>query len=1001
MFGEWLFDGGLISKPGYEAGRAEATAVLCRIFSKLQRIEKFHTHYQRNFYAVLQQGVKADYLTLSSIVMNSTLLFTMNLDGFRLLYPDYVQGLFRVLPTIQAGNQEIKTDPDELRRNAYTVLSNIAFSLNYLARIETNHVITSMVIPEFADSPLQSWIDTLYPLQESTTPTLSNLKPAIVQLLLGSLITENNPRNAKILLNLIANYCVHEAEYTPAIYQIFVKVIQEKLLIQDHWSTEVILTSFDTLGVFCANITLKNELANPFLRELVLVVCTFIDVQLKSENVVPLQIRITRAYDLLAKVGLIDNWIVNDIAAQRAIMSALVKGIAILDREHPFSAIETVSTEPVTVPQYLSPSTVVTLGRLVENVKHDVSVSFATSTASGSVGNNSPAMQRGKKTQSRLSLAPNKRFQKLRLSFQPAGMNMVSTGSKDGGIGLPTFALLSAEIQIKTAAESVMSLLCLRISNFPPKNSCQGVTKLTCTWNEIQSIVKTAKMQQSLLEANEIGSTSIDAKRFVRYFAYQKRIIFAFVEQPSWANVDKRQNLPSIIITTRDSTGKFAWHGQLEYTDGSKRKNSKEESSKSFVGVGSELNLSAANSGHLPAVATPDEANVIKMESYMDCNIPSINELCILETMASLSEEIDKLRAQSVAELNEINITPTERLNIEAKPFPRTDSLNPTFIPKSFRILLATMGFLDYKMNAEITPLVSSDSLDSELEKLDNIRERDCFSVLVLICRSEDERAERMFTSSDGCSDYERFLWSLGWPVNPKNHLGFKGTLGEEYTLAPYFANLNMEIVFKCPYLSTREQFSVSGRTSTNIPARRRTSSAGGVDSATSLDELTALPTSKKSRQRSHSVGNALSDVPEVEKQEAENVAVIWLEDLHNLGTLSAQLPSHILIYIVVHPQLDCSGLYNIRLMSRSSIPEELLVCSINQHVGPLVDNMTIGEEGLAPLLRQTVSNIIKSHKIAKNTYRKPNLLRRQIIEEICNRHAGSRNGLFADILSQ
>jgi prepilin-type processing-associated H-X9-DG protein len=62
---------------------------------------------------------------------------------------------------------------------------------------------------------------------------------------------------------------------------------------------------------------------------------------------------------------------------------------------------------------------------------------------------------------------------------------------------------------------------------------------------------------------------------------------------------------------------------------------------------------------------------------------------------------------------------------------------------------------------------------------------------------------------------------------------------------------------------------------------------------------------------------------------------------------------------------------------------------------------MTIGEEGLAALLRQTASNIIKSYRIAKNTYRKPNLLRRQIIEEICNRHAGSRNGLFADILSQ
>jgi hypothetical protein len=931
MFGEWLFDGGMVSKPGYEAGRAEATAVLCRIFSKLQRIEKFHTHYQRNFYAVLQQGVKADYLTLSSIVMNSTMLFTMSLDGFRLLYPDYIQGLFRVLPTIHAGNQDFKTDPDELRRNAYTVLSNIAFSINYLAKIETNHVIPCVVIPEFADSPLQNWIDILYPSQETAKVTFARLKPAIVQILLGSLITENNARNAKFLLNLIANYCVHEAEFTPGIYHIFVKVIQEKLLIQDHWSTEVILTSFDTLGAFCANMTIKNELANPFLRELVFVLCTFIDVQLKSENVVSLQLRITRAYDLLAKVGLIDNWIVNDVAAQKAIMSALVKGISILDRDHPFSAIEAIPTEvPVALPQYLSPSTVVTLGRLVENSKHDVSVSFAASTASGSAGNNSPAMQRGKKTQSRLSLAPNKRFQKLRLSFQPAGMNMVSTGSKDGGIGLPTFALLSAEIQIKTAAESVMSLLCLRISNFPPKNSSQGVTKLTCTWNEIHSIMKTAKIQQSLLESNRSEAISVEAKRFVRYFAYQKRIIFAFVEQPNWAVIDKGQILPSIIVTTRDSTGKFAWHGQLEYMDGNKRKNSKEGSFKSLSALDSEPILGTLKADPQPEIPAPAEENVVKFQSIMDSNIPSINELCALEKMESLSEEITKVQTQSLAELNEISITPASRLDIESKPFPRADCFNPTFIPKAFRIMLATMGFLDYKMNGEITPLMSSESLESELEKLDNIRERDCFSILILLCRSEDERAERMFMASDGCLEYERFLWSLGWPVNPRNHLGFKGALGEEYTVAPYFANINLEIIFKCPYLSTREQLSLSGRTSTSVAARRRTSSAGGVDSATSLDELTSLPTSKKSRQRSHSVGNALADVPELDKLESENVAIIWLEDLHNLGMLSAQLPSQILIFIVVHPQLDCSGLYNIRLMSRSGIPEELLVLCIN-----------------------------------------------------------------------
>jgi hypothetical protein len=62
---------------------------------------------------------------------------------------------------------------------------------------------------------------------------------------------------------------------------------------------------------------------------------------------------------------------------------------------------------------------------------------------------------------------------------------------------------------------------------------------------------------------------------------------------------------------------------------------------------------------------------------------------------------------------------------------------------------------------------------------------------------------------------------------------------------------------------------------------------------------------------------------------------------------------------------------------------------------------MIIGQDGFAALLRQTSTNIIKSYKIAKNGYKRPNLIRRQFIEELCNHNAGSKNGLFADILSK
>lgn len=55
MFGEWLFDSAAITKSGYEPGRAESVATLCRVFSKSQRVDKFHDAYLEKFYSVLQK----------------------------------------------------------------------------------------------------------------------------------------------------------------------------------------------------------------------------------------------------------------------------------------------------------------------------------------------------------------------------------------------------------------------------------------------------------------------------------------------------------------------------------------------------------------------------------------------------------------------------------------------------------------------------------------------------------------------------------------------------------------------------------------------------------------------------------------------------------------------------------------------------------------------------------------------------------------------------------
>jgi hypothetical protein len=146
MFGDWLFGGASVAKLGYEVGRAEAVACLCKIFSRFQYIENFHFHYLSQFYSVIQQALRADCLTLNSCITNSSRLFVMNLDGFRVLFPEFIIALFKILPN-QNHTQDSKIDSDALRKSAYDVLSMVSFSINRYSNTPVNSLPSNLLQP--------------------------------------------------------------------------------------------------------------------------------------------------------------------------------------------------------------------------------------------------------------------------------------------------------------------------------------------------------------------------------------------------------------------------------------------------------------------------------------------------------------------------------------------------------------------------------------------------------------------------------------------------------------------------------------------------------------------------------------------------------------------------------------------------------------------------------------------------------------------------------------
>ncbi|KAI9348773.1 hypothetical protein DFJ73DRAFT_428613 [Zopfochytrium polystomum] len=147
----------------------------------------------------------------------------------------------------------------------------------------------------------------------------------------------------------------------------------------------------------------------------------------------------------------------------------------------------------------------------------------------------------------------------------------VSTGTRDGGLGLPTFAVLTSQVTIKAAAEIGLSQISNYLGNFPPAAAGAGVSRLSTLWDEVSEAKRILEKRQNMLKEN--SSQSSDIGKYLRYFAYDGRVIIGMVEQPEWAQepADQSQRRHSsganLILVLRDFTGKYAWKTSLRYLE--------------------------------------------------------------------------------------------------------------------------------------------------------------------------------------------------------------------------------------------------------------------------------------------------------------------------------------------------------------------------------------------------------------------------------------------------
>ena len=514
---------------------------------------------------------------------------------------------------------------------------------------------------------------------------------------------EANATNAKYLLNLLTCFVMNESKSNPSVLFLVTQVMGELMIHSSQWPQDVIFAAMDSINlmaeIWAESSPERRSTPKPILIQL----CSYIDLLFQNESIVSVQAKIVKAYDLLLKWALTGDWIISDYESQKILISIISRGVAILDREKEFSNVTSI-TQDSPWPNRIVSSNSIPATTASSKDSGLLTVSNMLNLVGGHHQSSSSSSS-GKKDK-RISAAP-KLFNKIPIRMGGGNtVQNISTGSKDGGLGLPTFAVLSAEIQIKSVADAALSCFCNHLSNFPSKGSQAGVSKIGTNWDEFKEY---EKLQ------HDTGEGPVQKpNRIVRYFGYDNRIIIGIMERPEGHEQDE----PRIAMSLRDGTGRYSWYNQFLYKNTEFLEDKHLNQSQADLGQTKVLDK-LAEDPLTPQVSDPPR--MTKLFNYKSINEENISTLdsLIKETEQKLVEINHQVKAQIEME-TQSNISVLDKSE-QATPisvhFPKLN------IPQNFRIFLTHLGLLDLKQQHKLRPLMLNEDLIKDLQKLDRLAE--------------------------------------------------------------------------------------------------------------------------------------------------------------------------------------------------------------------------------------------------------------------------------------
>ncbi|XP_063235788.1 ral GTPase-activating protein subunit beta isoform X2 [Bacillus rossius redtenbacheri] len=954
----------------YGSGRAEALGALCRVFCAKKTGEEILPVYLARFYLALVQGLKVPESrecgeALASVLLNSSDLFRLDLDGALVLVPYVIDALEVVLPDKELRLKSPGVSKTELRQaSIHLLLSMLALPLHF----------QNLPIKELCVGGLP---DRNNPL------TFTQLKPRLMNLLINALQIETNAQNSQMLLGGLL-LSVQDSAAAEEVDQ----VTQPDNVGPGSDTTSNLLSSVDTVSSLSLPSDSRSLEDTPDMIESA--EPCYIDY--------PMAVGKNSAHALFVRATyLVCHRLISSWKTDLNVSLAALELLAGLARTH---IKETDALECKRAVKWLCDYIVYQCWRPPPAHSKDLHSTIVAAFQCAGVW---------------LVAHPYLLQDKDSLATVLEVVEVGVSGSKSQGKpGEPVRMkdekeLKPASMRVRDAAEALLTLILEQVGYFPSPCGAQSLSSLL----DEASLLRHCSSWPG-------GSAARAVERF-RYFVVENCTVLALLEEPLGNDEDPQ---PTVTVLIRGPSGCHVWTMQLRHLP---RHKSGTKYHAPNPGRPVPMDDVGARHDARPRYF-PDGIDRIP-QCKVDRSIPSLESLLAEEGRGAEHQRLSQLverqaRLEERADCERDEEGPVR----ECSPPPACHEFQTARLFLSHFGFLSPDAAAGNVSSPLIALDSSMPGFSQDLEALDSISPRTCDTVHLFYVRAGQRTPEEILANvlSDQTvhPHFLEFLLSLGWPVSVFQHPGWTGQIATSWKVIPrppgvedapsnhggclyngetkvlYWADATSEVAFVVP----SHRLDVDGPSSMTESSGNFSSDAVWFDRSISESGSGRGSRGQQDKPRTLSLdmdkqagGGGAQRRPGANRLQLAGhsntkVLVVWVESyedhLHfpfnellsaaHTGLEGHRPPSDRECSVVFLHRLH-SGLLRVRLQQSPAGRTGLAT--------PLVDGMVVSRRVLGSLVRQTALNICRRRRLHNDSYQPPHVRRRLKVQDLVQKY--------------